>query len=1020
MIVKKACKRALAFAAAFCLVVGLFASFTLLERTEAQANAIVYSDLVTKAVRFNYQAFISGTQLGAYDAYILTLSGADVSKWVYDNVSLKDSILNSVYETLQNPAPVSAKQIAHQFLAMSQWGYSDLAGQLAGILKEKQGADGSFNDGYGIYSDMPAYEALARAGKIGVVNTVYARNYILNTQCTTDEAAYGSWGSIWGPDFMSTAQAVRAQTWLQGSDSDQQIKTAIAHGLAWMRNQQQVDGSVYVTAPWPDDPLIDTAETIHTLKTVGVDPLTWKSYQGTPVDYMVYGAPNDDGSFGALRNVTDATWALHVYLLLGGAIPTPSAPVGLSVIPATATVTAGGTQQYQAVIKYFNGTESNVTADAAWEAADSAVASVSNGLATGLGIGRTTVSATYGGLTGTATLIVTAGGGSDSVVTDQAPVSIAVVGKNGELLFGPASVQVKKDSKWGITALGALDATGLPYTTSDIWPGFVTCIAGQPNEGTQGWMYKVNNETPATPANEKTVQGNDTVIWWYSKDMTAEGPTWNELLQRFSAGAVSPSEALTAVEEIQSALQDGKIEADQGIDKLSDLLGKLKEDQVTGELQSKLSQAVKMLAQKIAALPGKAVNVQIKEETVEAIIDGNAFKDQVNAVAKAAVLATKLAKSGVADAGMLTRDNVTVQLPHAATQRRGFAVTLPSDAAQAVVESTLNLVVKGGDISINLPPEAVKTVLQAADNVSSIKLSTQKVTPVHLPLLEGAAVIGGEVLDIDVTAVTPQGNKEKPKASFAKKMTVTISLEGLDMSKVNPAKLAVYRQKQGGSWEYLGGRLSPDGKEFSFETEHTSVYALMEYRKTFRDIKRHWAQKEIESMAIRLTVKGVGGDTFAPDQKVTRAQFAAFLIRVLGIEEQNPAKPIFRDVPPGYWGYKAIAAASSAGVVTGIGKGNFAPERKITREEMAAMVARALRRSAANTALTGTEKKERFAKFTDSQQVSAWAKDAVATCVDQGILGGRTETTNAPLGHVTRAEAVVALARLLKTTAGAV
>jgi hypothetical protein len=533
-------------------------------------------------------------------------------------------------------------------------------------------------------------------------------------------------------------------------------------------------------------------------------------------------------------------------------------------------------------------------------------------------------------------------------------------------------------------------------------------------------MYSVNNEMPATSADEKPVHDNDKVIWWYSKSMIFEGPTWNELVLRIATGTVSPSEALTTLEEVQSALQDGSIDAGQGINKLSELLGKLEEGQVTGELQRKLAEVVKTLAQIIAVLPGHAVNVQIKEETVEANIDGNAFKNQVNAVAKAAVLATKLAKLGVVDAGMLARDNVTVQLPTATTQRKGFAVTLPSDAVQAVVESALNLVVQGDDISINLPPKAVKAILQAANNVSGMRLSIQKVTPEQIRLLEDAAIIGGKVLDIDIAAVTLQGSKEKPKANFEQKTAVTISLEGLDMSKVNPAKLAVYRQRQGGSWEFLGGRLSPDGKEFSFETEQTSVYALMEFRKTFRDIKTHWAQKEIESMAMRLTVKGVGGDTFAPDQRVTRAQFAAFLIRSLGIEEQNPAKPVFRDVPPGYWGYKAIAAAFNEGVVTGVGEGDFAPERKITREEMSAMVARVLKRSATDTDLTETEKKESLAKYTDSRQVSTWARNAVATCVNQGILRGRSATTIAPLGDVTRAEAVVTLARFLRTTAGAV
>jgi hypothetical protein len=108
-------------------------------------------------------------------------------------------------------------------------------------------------------------------------------------------------------------------------------------------------------------------------------------------------------------------------------------------------------------------------------------------------------------------------------------VGVAVVGKNGELLFGPATVTVKPDNRWGVTALGALDATGLPYAMKPTWPDFVDAIAGQANSGMTGWMYAVNGEVPMHMADKHPVKTGDRVIWWYSRSMSQPPPRWEDL-----------------------------------------------------------------------------------------------------------------------------------------------------------------------------------------------------------------------------------------------------------------------------------------------------------------------------------------------------------------------------------------------------------------------------------------------------------------------------------------------------------
>ena len=56
------------------------------------------------------------------------------------------------------------------------------------------------------------------------------------------------------------------------------------------------------------------------------------------------------------------------------------------------------------------------------------------------------------------------------------------------MLFGPSSVKLKEKEGWGVTALGALEATGVSYEVSKRWPDFVETIAGQRNKGQAGWL----------------------------------------------------------------------------------------------------------------------------------------------------------------------------------------------------------------------------------------------------------------------------------------------------------------------------------------------------------------------------------------------------------------------------------------------------------------------------------------------------------------------------------------------------
>jgi len=111
-------------------------------------------------------------------------------------------------------------------------------------------------------------------------------------------------------------------------------------------------------------------------------------------------------------------------------------------------------------------------------------------------------------------------------------VSIAVVGRSGTLLYGPASVTLSAKSKWGRTVMGALAATGLPYSMSTTWSGFVQSVAGEENRGMSGWMYAVDGKVGPVAATQEPVSGGDEIVWWYSQSMASRPPAWSDLSRR--------------------------------------------------------------------------------------------------------------------------------------------------------------------------------------------------------------------------------------------------------------------------------------------------------------------------------------------------------------------------------------------------------------------------------------------------------------------------------------------------------
>lgn len=205
----------------------------------------------------------------------------------------------------------------------------------------------------------------------------------------------------------------------------------------------------------------------------------------------------------------------------------------------------------------------------------------------------------------------------------------------------------------------------------------------------------------------------------------------------------------------------------------------------------------------------------------------------------------------------------------------------------------------------------------------------------------------------------------------------------------------------GGSSQSIGlAGKSPDVKKAD----------LVSPGKTFEDISGHESKSAIEALAARNIINGKTENKFDPHATMTRAEFAAIIVRGLGLPTKNSAK--FSDVTSNDWFYSFVNTACSYGIVNGVSETEFHPSGTITREEAAVMVARAAKLCGMDTDTATFEARDILAGFSDYVKASEWAVSALAFCCDNGILSDDVLEIK-PKEAVTRAEIAQMLFQML-------
>ena len=263
-----------------------------------------------------------------------------------------------------------------------------------------------------------------------------------------------------------------------------------------------------------------------------------------------------------------------------------------------------------------------------------------------------------------------------------------------------------------------------------------------------------------------------------------------------------------------------------------------------------------------------------------------------------------------------------------------------------------NIALKDVKININIK-DATKELSAALDKKAGEKNVTVLVKP----------------LDFEVKASS--GSKQSEVSDF--KGYVERSMLVPDNVDVKSITTGVVVDEDGTFRHVPTKVMSKNGKNYAVMKSRTnSTYTVISGSKVFDDVKTHWGKDDINDMAARLIVNGVSEGKFMPDSDISRAEFAAIMVRALGLRPVT-GDSAFVDVKGSDWFANVVNTASQNGLIKGV-DGKFKPLDNISRQEAMVILAR--------TGLV-EDGSVQLGSFADGGQVADWAKTAVASALDR-------------------------------------
>lgn len=183
-------------------------------------------------------------------------------------------------------------------------------------------------------------------------------------------------------------------------------------------------------------------------------------------------------------------------------------------------------------------------------------------------------------------------------------------------------------------------------------------------------------------------------------------------------------------------------------------------------------------------------------------------------------------------------------------------------------------------------------------------------------------------------------------------------------------------------------------------TEQTTENNINKAKTPFEDIVGMWCEDTISDLYTKGIVSGVSKTEFAPNRNVKRGDFVMLIMNTIGDRAEGETNyKEFEDVKSDSYYYSSIMKARKLGIALGFDNNTFKPDEPVTREEMCAFTARTMRM------FNILDESNKEIEFKDKDSISAYALKDIADLTQAGIIQGYEDNEIKPKEYTKRSEA---------------
>lgn len=305
------------------------------------------------------------------------------------------------------------------------------------------------------------------------------------------------------------------------------------------------------------------------------------------------------------------------------------------------------------------------------------------------------------------------------------------------------------------------------------------------------------------------------------------------------------------------------------------------------------------------------------------------------------------------------------------TQKDGTVTTMETDRSGNKTETVTN-------------PDGSSVISVAQNDGTTAKVTTNSTgkmeAEVRLPssVVSNAQQSGGKVT-LPIPEVQASRNGETAPSVTVKTGSTEPTTVEIPVANPGPGTVAVIVRADG-TEEVVKMSVPAEGA-VAVPLSDGATVKIIDNSKSFSDVSaQHWAVDAVSFVSARELFDGTAATTFSPEAPMTRAMLITVLARLDGVDVSGGTT----------WYEKGMAWAIAKQISDGSN-----PDESVTREQLVTM----LWRYAGSPAAAGT-----MSGFTDANELSGFAQEAMRWAVESGIIGGFSDGRLAPQGQATRAQ----------------